>query len=44
MVGGLDEVGRGALAGPVAAGLVVFPRDVDESVLLEVTDSKILSQ
>ena len=44
MVGGLDEVGRGALAGPVAAGLVVFPRDVDESLLLEVTDSKKLSQ
>ncbi len=44
MVGGLDEVGRGALAGPVAAGLVVFPRAVDESLLLEVTDSKKLSQ
>ena len=44
MVGGLDEVGRGALAGPVVAGLVVFPRDVDESLLLGVTDSKKLSQ
>ena len=43
-MGGLDEVGRGALAGPVVAGLVVFPRDVDTSVLLEVTDSKKLSQ
>jgi len=27
-VGGVDEVGRGALAGPVAAGVVVFPADV----------------
>ena len=44
IVGGLDEVGRGALAGPVAAGLVVFPCDVDPNYLTEVTDSKKLSQ
>ena len=30
-VGGIDEAGRGALAGPVAAGLVIFPPD--ESIL-----------
>ncbi|MFO7650199.1 MAG: ribonuclease HII [bacterium] len=29
LVCGLDEVGRGALAGPVVAGAVVLPRDCD---------------
>ena len=37
---GLDEVGRGCLAGPVVAAAVVFPKDL---VLPEVTDSKALS-
>ena len=28
MVGGIDEAGRGPLAGPVIASCVIFPRDV----------------
>lgn len=39
-VAGLDEVGRGCLAGPVVAAAVVLPMDVD---LPGVTDSKALS-
>jgi ribonuclease HII len=36
-VGGVDEVGRGPLAGPVVAACVVFPQDF---LLSEVNDSK----
>jgi ribonuclease HII len=40
-VAGLDEAGRGALAGPVAAGAVVFNANgLDESQLHGVRDSK----
>jgi ribonuclease HII len=38
---GVDEVGRGPLAGPVCAAAVVLPRDFD---LLGVDDSKKLSE
>ena len=38
---GLDEVGRGCLAGPVVAGAVVFPKDFD---ILGLDDSKKLSE
>ena len=37
MVGGVDEVGRGPLAGPVVAACVVFPQNL---LLPEVNDSK----
>ena len=43
LIGGVDEVGRGCLAGPVAAGFVIFPPDVDDSLLSSVTDSKKLT-
>ena len=43
LVAGLDEVGRGALAGPVAAGLVSFPPCVEFGLLSDITDSKKLS-
>ena len=43
LVAGLDEVGRGALAGPVAAGLVAFPPGIEFRLLSNVTDSKRLS-
>ena len=33
VVSGLDEVGRGALAGPVAASIVAFSRDVEKEKL-----------
>ena len=42
-IAGLDEVGRGCLAGPVAAGLVIFPLDLDRTLLGEINDSKKLS-
>ena len=38
---GIDEVGRGPLAGPVVACAVIFPKDVD---ILYVNDSKKLSE
>lgn len=39
-ISGLDEVGRGAFAGPVVVGAVVFPKDV---ILPEgIADSKLL--
>ncbi len=40
LVGGVDEVGRGCLAGPVAAGFVIFPADINDQILWEITDSK----
>jgi len=42
-IAGLDEVGRGCIAGPVAAGVVIFPAYVDDSLLTEIRDSKKLS-
>ena len=40
-VAGVDEVGRGPLAGPVVAACVIFPRDID---ILGINDSKKLSE
>lgn len=42
MIAGLDEVGRGPLAGPVVVAAVVLPRDC-QNLLVGVTDSKQLS-
>ncbi len=38
---GIDEAGRGPLAGPVVAGAVIFPKDCD---ILYINDSKKLSE
>ena len=43
LVAGLDEAGRGCLAGPVAAAAVVFPANHDAASLGELNDSKKLS-
>ena len=43
-VAGIDEVGRGPLAGPVVAGLVVFPPGIKGRWLRSVRDSKVLSR
>lgn len=45
LIAGLDEAGRGAWAGPVAAAAVVLPLDRDDllEALVGVTDSKKLS-
>jgi len=42
-IAGLDEVGRGSLAGPVVTGLVVFPAGADYEWLASVRDSKELT-
>jgi ribonuclease HII len=43
-VGGIDEAGRGCLAGPVTAAVVILPRNDDIEKILEGTqDSKQLS-
>ena len=40
-IAGIDEAGRGPLAGPVVAASVILPQDID---LSEVTDSKKISE
>ena len=40
LVAGVDEVGRGPLAGPVVAAAVIFPQDI---FLTQITDSKRLT-
>lgn len=41
---GIDEAGRGPLAGPVAVGVVLIPHDFDWSLIPGVNDSKQLSE
>jgi ribonuclease HII len=41
---GIDEAGRGPLAGPVSIGACVIPHDFDFSVFLNLKDSKKLSE
>ena len=43
LVGGVDEVGRGCLAGPVTAAVVIFPPDLLLEPIREVVDSKAIS-
>jgi len=43
LIAGIDEAGRGALAGPVVAAAVILPRDVNPLWLAEVRDSKQLT-
>ena len=42
-IAGIDEAGRGALAGPVVAGAVILPRRMEADWLGQVRDSKLLS-
>ena len=42
-VAGVDEVGRGALAGPVVAAAVILPATLPDSVVALINDSKALS-
>ncbi len=43
LIAGIDEVGRGALAGPVLAAAVILPCQIDTPWLNQVRDSKQLS-
>src|SRR5262249_18628305 len=43
MVAGLDEVGRGPLAGPVLAAAVVLTRPLDPDLAILIDDSKVLT-
>ncbi|MEE8369797.1 MAG: ribonuclease HII, partial [Dehalococcoidia bacterium] len=43
LIAGVDEVGRGPLAGPVAAGAVILPVDARLDWLAGVRDSKQLT-
>lgn len=43
LVAGVDEAGRGALAGPVVAAAVILPSNIEVASLAEVRDSKLLS-
>lgn len=40
LICGVDEVGRGPLAGPVTAAAVILQRDMDPEVLRQIDDSK----
>jgi ribonuclease HII len=40
VVAGIDEVGRGPLAGPVVAAAVILPRKLPRNLLREIDDSK----
>ena len=42
-ISGIDEVGRGALAGPVVAAAVILPRRISVPWLKQVRDSKLLN-
>ncbi len=42
-VAGIDEVGRGALAGPVVAASVILPQQLPEAVSTRINDSKKLT-
>ena len=44
LIAGIDEVGRGALAGPVVASAVILPESVDLDWFKLVRDSKELNQ
>lgn len=43
VVAGVDEVGRGPLAGPIVAAAVILPKD-SEDLILRINDSKKLSK
>ncbi|MFQ5933238.1 MAG: ribonuclease HII [Dehalococcoidia bacterium] len=43
LIAGIDEVGRGPLAGPVMAAAVILPPDLEAPWLTDVRDSKLLT-
>ena len=43
LIAGLDEVGRGTLAGPVVAGVVILPVNPEYPWVKDIRDSKMLT-
>lgn len=43
LIAGVDEVGRGPIAGPVVAAAVILPMDLSAKEWIEINDSKTLS-
>ena len=43
LIAGIDEVGRGPLAGPVMAAAVILPQELDYPWVVDVRDSKVLT-
>jgi ribonuclease HII len=43
LIAGVDEAGRGALAGPVVAAAVILPNNIEADWIGEVRDSKLLA-
>lgn len=44
LLAGVDEVGRGPLAGPIVAAAVILDLDKMDDIILEINDSKLLSE
>jgi ribonuclease HII len=44
LIAGIDEVGRGPLAGPVVAAAVILPDDLDPHEIAGVRDSKLMTE
>ena len=44
LIAGVDEVGRGTIAGPVLVGAIIFPKNLNSQWINLINDSKKLSQ
>jgi len=44
LVAGMDEAGRGPLAGPVVAGLIILPRSLSGPWVKDIRDSKVMTR
>ncbi len=44
LVAGMDEAGRGPLAGPVVAGLIILPRTLSGPWVQDIRDSKVMTR
>ena len=44
LIAGMDEAGRGPLAGPVVAGLIILPRSLSGPWVKDIRDSKVMTR